>query len=691
MPSPRPAGTEFRADIQGLRALAVGIVMLAHAGFDRFAGGFIGVDVFFVISGFLIIGLLVAEAERTDRVSILGFYARRARRVLPAATVVLVACAAIAAWVLPYVRGIEVVKDTVWSAFFLANVRFASVETDYFAAGEPPSIVQHYWSLAVEEQFYLVIPLLILAVATLHRRRRQHAESKAPRLRRELALVLLLVVAASLAWSIYATATNPTAAYFSTLARAWELAAGGLLAVLVWGRRVPASRWLADGLALAGLALIVWGTLNFSGATAFPGTAAAVPVLGAMLLLAAGSTTGGAESLMGRLLACPPARIVGDWSYSLYLWHFPVFRAAVAEWGPLDRGQVLAAVVVTFALAGATYHLVEQPFRKRGTWRRVGRAIALYPVSVALVAVAAVGANAAIKHQIDELSDNPSIELGDYRKGELSKDPAVALVEASVLAAEEGRAVPGRLEPPLGEVRDSIAPLGDCDYRTGTRELCAFGDADADRSIVVLGDSHGRAWGPTFTTIGERYGYAVYQLVLTGCPASQATRSDPENGGEWDFCADFNDWAVEQVEALQPDVVVIANNAYSQGSFKEIQMQGLADEVTALRAVTDRVVLVGNTPRLPGMPGVCLSTRDVDLGDCLFTPAPGQIKKQKQFGAITRENGGESVDALDWFCARRQCPSVIGDIVPLRDKDHISTPYAEHLADPVASRLGLDE
>ncbi|WP_141014081.1 acyltransferase family protein [Nocardioides sambongensis] len=699
------SGAEFRPDIQGLRALAVGIVMLAHAGFDRFAGGFIGVDVFFVISGFLIIGLLVAEAERTSRVSILGFYARRARRVLPAATVVLVACAAVAAWVLPYVRGIEVVKDTVWSAFFLANVRFASVETDYFAAGEPPSIVQHYWSLAVEEQFYLVIPLVIMAVAALHRRRNRAGAPTDPAgapaaggpatgaggLRRQLAVVLVAVVALSLAWSVYATADNPSAAYFSTLARAWELAAGGLLAVLVWGRRVPAGRWVADGLALAGLALIVWGTLTFSGATAFPGIAAAVPVLGSLLLLAAGATTGGSDSLIGRLLACPPARVVGDWSYSLYLWHFPVFRAAVAEWGPLDRVQVLAAVVVTFALAGATYHLIEQPFRKRGTWRRVGRAIALYPASVALVVVAAVGANAAIQHQIDASADNPSIELGDYRKGELSKDPAVALVEASVIAAEEDRAVPGQLDPPLGEVRDSIAPLGDCDYRTGTQDLCAFGTADADRSIVVLGDSHGRAWGPTFTTIGERYGYAVYQLVLSGCPANQGTRSDPENGGEWEFCADFNDWTVEQVAQLQPDVVVIANNAYSQGSFKEIQMQGLADQVTALREVTDRVVLVGDTPRLPAMPGVCLSTRDVDLGDCLFAPAPGQIKKQKEFGAITRDNGGEYLDALDWFCSRRKCPSVIGDIVPLRDKDHISTPYAEKLAGPVAKRLGLDE
>ncbi|NHA00216.1 acyltransferase [Nocardioides sp. W3-2-3] len=203
----------FRSDIQGLRALAVGLVILAHAGFRTASGGFVGVDVFFVISGFLIIGLLLREAGESGRISILDFYARRARRVIPAATVVLVATAAASAYLLPLTRGQEVIKDSVWAAFFAANIRFRLVETDYFSQGEPPSPVQHYWSLSVEEQFYIVIPLLLLLVAVLVRRQV---------LRRATFAVLGVVALGSLAWSVHVTSTDPTGAYFSTAARAWE-------------------------------------------------------------------------------------------------------------------------------------------------------------------------------------------------------------------------------------------------------------------------------------------------------------------------------------------------------------------------------------------------------------------------------------------------------------------------------------
>ncbi|WP_168929389.1 acyltransferase family protein [Nocardioides sp. GY 10113] len=677
----------FREDVQGLRALAVGVVLLAHAGLQRFAGGFVGVDVFFVISGFLIIGLLFGEVQKSGRVSILGFYARRARRILPAATLVLLVVAAGSALLLPFVRGLEVLKDTVWAAFFGANLRFASVETDYFAADEPPSIVQHYWSLSVEEQFYLVIPLLIAAVAYLLHRR--NAGGGAPALRGALALVLGAVVVGSFAWSLYATAANPTAAYFSTTARAWELAAGGLLAVLLWGRQIRASRWLADGLAGAGLLLVGWATLTYSAATRFPGWAALVPVVGALLLLAAGATTGGERSLLGRVLSCRPARLMGDWSFSLYLWHFPVFRFAAAEWGPLDRAQLVAALVVTFVLSAATYYGVEQPFRRGVRWRRPGWAIVLYPVSLSVVVAAALGGRAAIQHQLDALDANPPITLGDYGRGQLDTDPAVALVEASVRASEEGRAVPGNLAPALASVRDSIAPLGSCDYRTGTTQLCPLGDAEADRSIVLLGDSHARAWGPALTTIGQQRGYAVYQLVLSGCPANQATRADPESGGTWSACSDFNDWAVTQVEQLQPDLVVVANNAYLRGSYRREQLAGLSEELAQLTAAAPRVALLGNTPELSRAPGTCLSTRDVDLGDCLLTAGGDQQRLQRRFGAIARAAGAQYVDALDWFCVDARCPSVIGSTVPMRDTGHVTVPYAEQLAEPLAERLRL--
>ncbi|WP_182523994.1 acyltransferase family protein [Nocardioides dongkuii] len=681
--------TDFRGDIQGIRAVAVLLVIVAHAGFGRFAGGFVGVDVFFVVSGFLIIGLLVREAEGTGRISVLGFYARRARRILPAATVVLVATTALAVYVLPLVRAQEVVKDAVWAGFFASNVRFAAVETDYFAADDPPSPFQHFWSLSVEEQFYVVIPLLLAGAALLARRRRSGGVRT-----RDLAVPVLVLTVASLVWSVLHTADNPTAAYFSTPARAWELGVGGLVAILVrgWGGTPsPIRPWQAATLGWVGLAMVGFATLTFDAGTPFPGTAAAVPVLGTALVLAAGSTAAGQGSLLSRLLSWRPMLLVGAWSYSLYLWHWPVIQLAHEHWGRrLSLSQVLVALVVTFALSAATFYLVEEPFRRGVRWRPPRRAVLLYPLSLVLVGGTAWGGQTYVDDRFADLADNPGVEVSDFARAELSDDPAVAIVEASVLAAEDGRPVPGSLAPALGAARTSIAPLGDCDYREGMRRLCPTGTPDSDRSIVVVGDSHARAWGPTFTRIGETAGYAVYHLVYAGCPANRDSRPEPGTGAQWTACEDFQEWTREQVAALDPELVVVANSAYSARALPD-ELDGLAWEIEQLRESAGRVVLLGDLPTLPRVPGVCLSERDADLGSCLFTPSPGTHRDQLEFGRVATGAGAEFLNARRWFCADGKCPAVIGHYVPMRDKDHITVEYAEALAEPVGRALRLLE
>src|SRR6187402_3292258 len=261
----------FRADVQGLRAIAVLTVIAGHAGVPFLPGGFVGVDVFFVISGFLISQLLFREVEKSGRLSIPGFYARRARRILPAATLVTVATVVASAIWLSAVDLLTVVKDALWAVFFAANIHFAAVGTDYFAQEEPPSPLQHYWSLAVEEQFYLVWPALLLLLVLVARRRA---------LPKRLVLVVLLVLTlASFVWSVVSTSTDPLAAYFSTLARAWELGLGALTALVATtvARRLPSS---ARGLlCVAGLGLIALACLVYGDQTPFPGSAAAIPVV----------------------------------------------------------------------------------------------------------------------------------------------------------------------------------------------------------------------------------------------------------------------------------------------------------------------------------------------------------------------------------------------------------------------------
>ncbi|HWJ10401.1 MAG TPA: acyltransferase family protein, partial [Nocardioides sp.] len=558
--------------------------------------------------------------------------------------------------------------------------------------GEPPSPVQHYWSLAVEEQFYIVIPVLLLLVAVVVRRRSPDLSVEARRraLRRAVVVVLGVVTLASLAWSVHVTAVSPTGAYFSTAARAWELGIGGLAAAALWGSTPRLGRWATEAVLAAGLAMIAWATLVFDARTAVPGSIVLVPVLGAALMLVAGGTTAAPSTFLFRLFSLGPARVIGDWSYSLYLWHFPVLRLCEEYWGEprLSRPHLAVALVAILALSAASYHFIEQPFRKGVRWRPRLRAIALYPASLAMVVLTAFGANAWVDGQLAAIEDNPRIDVSDYARDGLSKDPAVALVEASVLAAEDGRPVPGGLRPALGTVRDSVAPLGDCDYRTGTRELCPFGDPDADRVIVVTGDSHARHWGPALDEIGAKHGYRVYHFVYSGCPATTVTRPG-EGGGEWTECAEFKAWALDQIRELHPALVVVANNAYKSAFMARRQVAGLRSQLELLTPLADRVALVGNTPVLPRAAGTCVSQRDVDLSDCLQRGEAGTARVQGQFGAAAESLGLTFVDAHRWFCWEGRCPSVIGDVIPFRDREHVTVEYATQLAGPLATALRI--
>jgi peptidoglycan/LPS O-acetylase OafA/YrhL len=354
-PLPVPSSRQqFRPDIEGMRAIAVALVILFHAFHQPFTGGFVGVDVFFVISGFLITSLLLKEREKTDRISITGFYARRVRRILPASTlVVLVTLFATYGW-LGFINGNNVANDAKWTEIFAANIHFGLVGTDYFGAQLPPSPLQHMWSLGVEEQFYVVWPGLFL-VLIVFARGAQH--------RKALAAALLFIIAASLTWSVIQTAVNQTWAYFSPLTRAWELALGALVAVLAptigrlrWG-------WAPQALAFAGLAGIAIAAVLFTADTRYPGFAVALPVVGSAALIAAGC--GNQRTMAARALSARPMQWAGARSYSMYLWHWPLLiipaQYATKE---LSAFQNAGWVLLTVVASAITYRLVENPVRR---------------------------------------------------------------------------------------------------------------------------------------------------------------------------------------------------------------------------------------------------------------------------------------------------------------------------------------
>jgi peptidoglycan/LPS O-acetylase OafA/YrhL len=396
-PKPERGSTAFRPDVEGLRAVAVVAVVLYHANISVISGGFVGVDIFFVISGFLITGILLSERERSAGISLLSFYARRIRRVLPAATVVLAVTVISSYWLVGVARAQSVAHDAYWAAVFLGNVHFSIAGVDYFNRGAAPSPLLHFWSLGVEEQFYLAWPLMMIVLGlSLHK----------ISYRVKLGCFLAVAIGASLAWSIVQTSSNPSWAYFSPFTRAWELAAGAMVAVLLPSlARVPAvalriASWI-------GLACIVVSIFVYDGATPFPGVAALLPVGGATLLIVGGSSFDplGATALLG----LPPVRYIGRISYSLYLWHWPVLVLLAGDLGhPLSTAVSLLAVAGAVVLSAITYAVVESPVRSSAFLRNRSR---LVTVLFGIVMVGIVLAVSAIEIHVHQVSYHPSHQI----------------------------------------------------------------------------------------------------------------------------------------------------------------------------------------------------------------------------------------------------------------------------------------
>jgi peptidoglycan/LPS O-acetylase OafA/YrhL len=344
---------EFRPDVQALRALAVLLVVLYHAGIPAIHGGFFGVDVFFVVSGFVITNVLLRERASRSSISIPGFYARRIRRILPAATVVLIATVFAAYHWLSFITGASNAEDAKYVAIFMGNFHFASIGTQYFTANLPPSTLQQFWSLAVEEQFYLVWPVLFLLL-TLPR------QLFSPITR--LITVLLSVIGLSLAWCIIETNQNAVWAFFSPLTRAWELALGALLAVLGPQLRGRAPR---TGLVLAvvGVVAVLLCTWFYSSTTLWPGTAIIAPVVATGAVIAGGSLRG--PDSFGGFVRFAPIQWMGNISYSLYLVHWPIIAIATQyAISPLPRHSEVELVALSIALAAFMYYTIENPIRK---------------------------------------------------------------------------------------------------------------------------------------------------------------------------------------------------------------------------------------------------------------------------------------------------------------------------------------
>ena len=690
----------FRPDIEGLRAVAVIAVVLYHAGIPGFGGGFIGVDVFFVISGFLITGLLWREVATTNTVALGRFYGARARRLLPAAATVGIATALVVAVVLPPLQARSVFLDGIACALYAGNYRFAMHGTDYLASDLPPSPFQHYWSLGVEEQFYLVWPVLIIGTAWLVHRLRAGAAARAT----PYAVVLVLVAAASLAAAVLWTRTSPAWAFFSLPTRAWELAAGGLVALSIhqW-RRLPLLPATIVG--WGGLALIVLTCTQLGPSTPYPGTAALLPVLGTALVIGAGPVTGGLGA--GRVLCRPAMRAIGRVSYSWYLWHWPVLLLMPPLLGePAGLPARLSATAVSGGLAVITLHLVENPGRFAAALRRSAKASLTVAAAASAAAACAcmlllnvvpvpVGHGAAAP-RANIVAVPPTTIAPAMSPEEAAVQHAFAQARDAVAASAGLRAVPSNLDPPLAKAPADKAAVFVNGCVRSWREIgqgeCATGDIASPTTVALVGDSHAAMWNPAFQHLAEQRHWRLETLAKVTCPLQDLHITSPYLGREYTECEQWRAQIVNRLKAEHPRLVVLDMSRrygadFGFTSYDPAWIDTLGRTVAQLRSIGAAVLVLGPVPDPGSSVPTCLSGHVDDATAC--APArpvavdDGGVSAER---AATTAGGGHYADLTDLFCTADRCPVIVGNTLVFRDDNHVTTEYAQLLT-PVFGAL----
>jgi peptidoglycan/LPS O-acetylase OafA/YrhL len=696
----------LRSDIEGLRALAVGAVVLYHAHFLAMQGGFIGVDVFFVVSGFLITNLLITEHARNGRISFANFYARRVRRLLPASAVVIVGTVIAGRYWLEPLRLRDLGTDAIAGSMFVANFVFADRGTDYLQSALPPSALQHYWSLAVEEQFYMVWPALLAVLLW---------RTRTPIRRATIGISLLVVV--SFAVCIWQTSAAQPWAFFGSHARAWELGVGALLA-LSWKRIAAVRQDIRTTVAWLGLAMIIVGVFVLHEQMRFPGYIALLPVIGTAFVLMGGDTATRGPVL---ILRHPLLQYVGARSYSLYLWHWPVLiiGEAALDHSPnaLERIGLIAISVVGAELS---YRFVENPIRhsrqlsgKRTLSLSLGALLVVAGVSAGVLLrnndVALSSGEAAERPVIDSTTLPPTTSPSPSTTATATPEATTTLptettvpgppppvaspteTPAAILESIATEKVPSNLEPSLGRALIDRPKLYDngCHLSADavTPRECVSGDVTSDFTVALFGDSHAAQWFPALDNVARSRGWKLLTFTKSGCAPIEVITYNSMVGATYPQCAPWREAVKAEMTKAKVSLVVMSYSnrlldVNTRQPFPDnVWSEGFATLIPELRALGAESLLITDTP-YPGKDiPICLSDNISRVANCVFSRSEGiRATRHDTNVAAAVDNGAQFLDVSNWVCGPETCPVIVGNILVYRDSNHITTTYAQWLA-----------
>jgi peptidoglycan/LPS O-acetylase OafA/YrhL len=662
----------MRTDIQVLRAVAVILVVLFHLWPERVRSGFIGVDIFFVISGFLISSHLFSEVFNTSNLNPFQFWARRIRRLLPIAFVVIAATSLIVLFVLPLSERVEFGKQAIASVFYYENWVLAFDSVNYLNADNAPTAVQQYWSLSVEEQFYILWPLLLIIVLALTRRLRS-------KLAPALISTLLILVVFSLSASIFLGLSNNPSGYFNTFSRIWEFGFGGVCAFLVMKTAVTEQKRLGTAFQVCGWAMLGASFVFITPEMQFPGWIALLPVTGTALILFGGSQLKKSEDVKIPLVL-KPAVWLGGISYSMYLWHWPLIILFPFVFGhSLQTINKIVLLLVVIAVSWASTKLIEKPLQKVNFLTKakpvrtylaglIAALLCLTPVAFLFLDMNTRAAQSA------ELTKE--LEL-DSCFGAESRIPGILCSTGS----------DSTLVPDLAVVHDDLPVAANaCKSDTTEVTVCSFGLVGAKTKIALVGDSHAGHWFPALEQIALKNNWQLDLYLRSSCTFSLVARSEMFSQcpiwsqGTLEKMAARGDYKIAVITSLAP-------NLYNDGQDSSEITQGFLQVWEPLIAEGTQIVVLKDTPNWLEDPLTCISQQQGDYSACDVAQDVVFQTPDLEYLAAENVDGVTTVDMTSYFCSDSKCSTVVGGVIVYSDFHHMTSTFSKSLSVPLAMAL----